>query len=256
MPASRDDTASFPQAPSVTAGRSRREPAGRSRRTLHPAVIATTALVAVGVGSAVGMAAFGNPGSPPSAARPAPAGGRPLAAPAAPGSARLDRRDGPSAPASPAGAGSATGAGAPAPAPPPAGATPGTPERSGPEAGVLDLVNQQRAQAGCKPLASEPRLVQAARGHSQDMAAHGYFDHTTPSGVGFDKRITATGYRFSTAGENIAEGQPTAASVMNSWMNSPGHRANILNCSYTQIGVGLAYAGRTPYWTQDFARPL
>jgi uncharacterized protein YkwD len=121
------------------------------------------------------------------------------------------------------------------------------------EAAVVTLVNQERAKAGCQPLRMDDRLTAAARGHSADMAARGYFDHTTPEGVSFADRITKAGYRWMAAAENIAKGQRDPASVMNSWMNSPGHRTNILNCGYKDIGVGLAYdSGKTPLWTQDF----
>ena len=89
------------------------------------------------------------------------------------------------------------------------------------------------------------------------MVARQYFDHTTPDGVSFSTRISDTGYRWSAAAENIAEGQATPAVVMQAWMTSAGHRANILNCGYRDIGVGLAYdASHTPLWTQDFASPL
>jgi uncharacterized protein YkwD len=124
------------------------------------------------------------------------------------------------------------------------------------EAQVVTLVNQQRSAAGCAALTVDSRLTAAARGHSQDMAQRNYFDHNTPEGVTPWTRITNAGYHFSTAAENIAEGQPTPAAVMDAWMNSPGHRANILNCALRNIGVGLAYNARhTPYWTQDFATP-
>jgi uncharacterized protein YkwD len=136
------------------------------------------------------------------------------------------------------------------PQPPPSGLTPA-------EAAVFAIVNQERAKAHCNPLTVDSRLTTAARRHSADMAARGYFDHATPDGVSFATRITNAGYRWSTAGENIAKGQPTAASVMKAWMNSPGHRANILNCSYRNIGIGLAYSPRRePVWTQDFAAPM
>jgi uncharacterized protein YkwD len=136
------------------------------------------------------------------------------------------------------------------PPPEPTGLTPA-------EAEVFMLVNAERAKVGCAPLTVDARLVTAARRHSADMAARGYFDHTTPDGVEFATRITNAGYRWSMAGENIAKGQPTAASVMRAWMNSPGHRANILNCKYRNIGIGLAYSpGHDPVWTQDFATPL
>jgi uncharacterized protein YkwD len=145
------------------------------------------------------------------------------------------------------------------PAPPPASAA-ASPKPTGNvamEAAVLTLVNKERAKKpGCKPLVADSRLTAAARAHSADMATHNFFDHTTPSGVAFGTRIRKAGYRFSTAGENIASGQRTPADVMKSWMNSDGHRANILNCSYRNLGVGLAYnARRVPYWTQDFAAP-
>jgi uncharacterized protein YkwD len=114
---------------------------------------------------------------------------------------------------------------------------------------VFTLVNQQRQQAGCAALKDDSRLDTAAQGHSTDMATQHYFDHTTPSGVTFDKRETAAGYP-SPGGENIAMGQTSAQQVMTDWMNSPGHRANILNCQFTAIGIGLDTNGW--YWTQDF----
>jgi uncharacterized protein YkwD len=124
------------------------------------------------------------------------------------------------------------------------------------ESQVVTLVNQERAKAGCGALTVDSRLTAAARGHSQDMAVRNYFDHNTPEGVTPWTRITNAGYHFSAAAENIAEGQITPTSVMDAWMNSPGHRANILNCSLKNIGVGLAYNARhTPYWTQDFGSP-
>ncbi|GAA0417917.1 hypothetical protein Acor_20150 [Acrocarpospora corrugata] len=119
---------------------------------------------------------------------------------------------------------------------------------------VVRLTNAERAKAGCKPLVHEARLHKAALGHSADMSAKNYFDHDSQDGRGFDDRIKATGYSFSSIGENIAQGQRTAESVMKDWMGSPGHRQNILNCDYTQIGVGYVAAGG-PYWTQDFGRP-
>ncbi|BAU87675.1 allergen V5/tpx-1 family protein [Streptomyces laurentii] len=83
------------------------------------------------------------------------------------------------------------------------------------------------------------------------MAARDFFDHTNPDGDGPGERVTATGYQWSTYGENIAKGQATAAEVMEGWMNSPGHRANILNCDFREIGIGLHTSGG-PYWTQVF----
>jgi uncharacterized protein YkwD len=125
------------------------------------------------------------------------------------------------------------------------------------EGTVLTLVNQERAKAGCARLTRDSSLAKAARAHSADMAARDYFSHTTPEGVTFGKRITNAGYRFSRAAENIAAGQSSPASVMDAWMNSSGHRANILNCNLTNLGVGVIYSTRgRPYWTQDFGTPL
>jgi uncharacterized protein YkwD len=120
-----------------------------------------------------------------------------------------------------------------------------------PDAGrqVLALVNSARANAGCAPLRYDDRLVAAAQAHSTDMATRDYFSHTTPEGVDFATRIENAGYP-NPGGENIAKGQRSADQVMQAWMNSPGHRANILNCGFTAIGVGLDTRGW--YWTQDF----
>ncbi|CAM5466217.1 hypothetical protein SXANM310S_07031 [Streptomyces xanthochromogenes] len=117
---------------------------------------------------------------------------------------------------------------------------------------VLDLVNSERGKAGCSALTSNPKLYDAALKHSQNMAAQNFFDHTDPSGAGPGERITAAGYQWSSYGENIARGQADAAAVMDSWMHSPGHRANILNCGYKEIGIGVHYGSGGPWWTQDF----
>ncbi|WP_418955705.1 sigma-70 family RNA polymerase sigma factor [Streptomyces tritici] len=116
---------------------------------------------------------------------------------------------------------------------------------------VVALVNSERAKAGCGPVTGHSLLDKAAQGHSEDMAARDFFDHTNPDGDGPGERITAAGYQWSTYGENIAKGQRTPAAVMDAWMNSPGHRANILNCSFKEIGIGIHDAGG-PYWTQVF----
>ncbi|MFJ5924939.1 sigma-70 family RNA polymerase sigma factor [Kitasatospora sp. NPDC092948] len=120
---------------------------------------------------------------------------------------------------------------------------------------VLDLVNTQRAQAGCSALRANDQLATAAQEQSDDMAARSFFDHTNPDGEGPEQRIDAAGYEWSGWGENIARGQKDAAAVMNSWMNSPGHRANILNCAFTELGVGVHQGTGGPWWTQDFGTP-
>lgn len=116
---------------------------------------------------------------------------------------------------------------------------------------VIALVNAERAKAGCGALSANATLTKAAQGHSDDMAARDYFDHTNPDGDGPGERVTAAGYPWSTYGENIAMGQSTPEQVMEGWMNSPGHRANILNCDFKEIGVGIHTSGG-PYWTQVF----
>jgi uncharacterized protein YkwD len=114
---------------------------------------------------------------------------------------------------------------------------------------IVGLVNNERADAGCDPVAEEPHLDTAAQKHSDDMSARDYFSHDTPEGVHFDERIRDAGYSKPGA-ENIAKGATSAAQVMEMWMNSSGHRANILNCSLTKLGVGVTKSGW--YWTQDF----
>ncbi|MEX0171524.1 CAP domain-containing protein [Streptomyces sp. LMG1-1-1.1] len=116
---------------------------------------------------------------------------------------------------------------------------------------VIALVNAERAKAGCGPLTANATLTKAAQGHSDDMAARDFFDHTNPDGKGPGDRVTAAGYPWSTYGENIAMGQQTPEQVMDAWMNSSGHRANILNCDFKEIGVGIHTSGG-PYWTQVF----
>jgi uncharacterized protein YkwD len=141
---------------------------------------------------------------------------------------------------------STTTSAAPAPAPPASAPAP-------PPAGQLDrvvvLVNQARVDNGCATLRVDDKLTAAASAHSADMSSRDYFSHTTPEGVTFDKRIENAGFEQPGA-ENIAKGQQSADEVMAAWMKSKGHRANILNCQLTAIGVGLATDGW--YWTQDF----
>jgi uncharacterized protein YkwD len=129
------------------------------------------------------------------------------------------------------------------------------PAATGPINEVLRLVNVERAKAGCNALTIDSRLAAAANAHSADMAANNYFSHTGRNGSQVSDRVEAAGYRWRAVAENIAKGQPTPAAVMQAWMNSSGHRANILNCRYRNIGIGLAYAGRSPVWTQNFATP-
>jgi uncharacterized protein YkwD len=132
---------------------------------------------------------------------------------------------------------------------PPSSTKPAARVASSVAAQVLDLVNVERGKADCKPLAEESHLTQAAQDYSDDMSARNFFSHDNPEGVTFDQRIKNAGNPKPGA-ENIAKGQTSAAQVMASWMNSEGHRANILNCSLTKLGVGFTKAGN--YWVQDF----
>lgn len=118
------------------------------------------------------------------------------------------------------------------------------------ETEVIRLVNVQRAQNGLAPLAENWELSRVARWKSQDMSSNGYFSHNSPTyGTPF-QMMRSFGLTYRSAGENIAYGQRTPAAVVNAWMNSSGHRANILSKSYTQIGVGYCAEGN--YWTQMF----
>ncbi|WP_233521336.1 sigma-70 family RNA polymerase sigma factor [Streptomyces triticagri] len=121
---------------------------------------------------------------------------------------------------------------------------------------VVALVNTERAKQGCGPVTANSTLHEAGRRHSADMAARDFFDHTNPDGKDPGDRITAAGYRWSTYGENIARGQQTAAQVIEGWMNSEGHRANILNCSFKEIGIGIHDGSGGPWWTQVFGAKL
>ncbi|MBY0091748.1 hypothetical protein H7S74_24445 [Priestia aryabhattai] len=116
---------------------------------------------------------------------------------------------------------------------------------------VVDLVNQEREKQGLKPLTLNKKLSDVARTKSKDMMDKGYFDHNSPTyGSPFDM-MKQFGIEYTTAGENIAKGQQSPEDVMNAWMNSDGHRKNILNPDFTEIGVGYV-KGDTTYWTQQF----
>jgi uncharacterized protein YkwD len=136
----------------------------------------------------------------------------------------------------------------PAAAAAPAAAEPADPTAEGQ---VLALVNVQRAAAGCGALTADPALAAVARAHSADMRDRGFFDHVNPDGLDPFDRAARAG--LEAHAENIAYGQPDPAAVMDSWMSSAGHRANILNCDLTRLGVGVAEGAGGPWWTQLFA---
>ncbi|MER5719098.1 CAP domain-containing protein [Streptomyces sp. NPDC002132] len=150
------------------------------------------------------------------------------------------------------GGGSASGSGGARPRSTGPDSRSGSASGGGPEAQVLALVNKERASAGCSPVTANDQLTRAADDYSDVMASSGVMSHTGPDGSTMTSRVEAAGYQWSTLGENIARGQADAASVMESWMNSPGHRANILNCSFKELGVGVHFGDGGPWWTQDF----
>ncbi|WP_240620126.1 SafA/ExsA family spore coat assembly protein [Peribacillus acanthi] len=118
---------------------------------------------------------------------------------------------------------------------------------------VVNLVNQERAKVGLPALKSDWELARVAKYKSEDMRDKNYFDHNSPTyGTPF-QMMKSFGISYSYAGENIAAGQTTAQAVMTAWMNSPGHKANILSKNFTYIGVGYAKGGSYGhYWTQQF----
>lgn len=133
--------------------------------------------------------------------------------------------------------------------------TPGKPEQEeGQDAyrnAVVDLVNAERAKAGLRPLSVDTRVAQAAQLRAQEIKKS--FSHTRPDGSSFSSALNQAGVSYSGTGENIAYGQNSPEAVMQGWMNSSGHRANILNKDYTSIGVGhYKDASGTDYWTQIF----
>ncbi|SDM49314.1 CAP domain-containing protein [Allokutzneria albata] len=120
---------------------------------------------------------------------------------------------------------------------------------------VLDLTNGHRAAAGCPALTLNPQLTASAQGHSEDMARHNYFSHTGKDGSSPGDRIARAGYHGRAWAENIAAGYRDSDIAVREWMNSPGHRRNILNCDLRELGVGyVSQPGTryTRYWTQNF----
>jgi uncharacterized protein YkwD len=135
---------------------------------------------------------------------------------------------------------------------------PVTPVLSADEQAIFNLVNQARASDGLPALTLDARLVQAARIQAQAMASLNTMSHELPAAKypTLTDRAAAVGYSFSTLGENIAAGYPSPASVMDAWMNSAGHRANILGADYVGMGVAIAYSSTgVPFYCQVFGHP-
>ena len=126
------------------------------------------------------------------------------------------------------------------------------------DADVIRFTNNERVRNGLPAFVTSARLMEAARLHAQQMAQYQRMDHTI-SGAQYptlQSRLDAVGYRYMSAAENVAWNSQTAQSVVTGWMNSPGHRANILNGGLTQIGVAMARSVKgEPYWIQVFGTP-
>ena len=124
---------------------------------------------------------------------------------------------------------------------------------TGYELDVLNLTNAERQKAGLKPFSGDyTSLNRSARAKSEDMAKNNYFSHTSPTYGDPFAMMRNFGVQYQSAGENIAKGQPTPQQVVQAWMDSPGHRANIMNSSYTHMGVGYTANNGQPCWTQQF----
>jgi uncharacterized protein YkwD len=131
---------------------------------------------------------------------------------------------------------------------------------------VLAAVNKARAGAGCSALTVNAKLVAAAKGHAKAMAEQNFFGHASKNGAKFSSRIKAQGYRFSKVAENIGAGQSAAVGIMQDWMDSAGHRKNILDCALSETGIAVVYQpddaplkgqkyAMKYYWVEVFARP-
>ncbi|MFJ8490103.1 CAP domain-containing protein [Streptomyces sp. NPDC094038] len=138
----------------------------------------------------------------------------------------------------------------PSSTPSPSSTPKATATASGVVARVVELVNAERSKVGCSALTLNTTLTKVAQAHSEDMALHRNMSHTGSDGSSPGDRITGAGYTWSAYGENVAYGYASPEQVMAAWMASPGHKANILNCTFKEIGVGLAQPDS--YWTQDF----
>ena len=126
----------------------------------------------------------------------------------------------------------------------------------GTAARMLERVNEERGREGLSPLTWCPALARAAENHSADMSARQYFEHDSPDGLEVWDRVRSESYDYESVGENIAVGQRSVTEVMDGWMDSPGHRENIMNPEFEHFGLGTVtgrYEGiRAIYWTQNF----
>jgi len=118
---------------------------------------------------------------------------------------------------------------------------------------ILQLMNAKRVEAGLQPLTLDNTLLQVARYKSDHMIQYNYFDHTNPDGTKWTDWLQTIGYKYTTAGENIAYNTYDAVELFNQWWNSPGHRANMMNSSYTKVGIGVVQGNGEFMGTQEFS---
>ncbi|MER7957398.1 CAP domain-containing protein [Streptomyces sp. NPDC096030] len=201
------------------------------------------------------------PPTGPSSPAPDPAGSATAAATGTPAGTPSPPRSAPAAPGpapKESASASAPGIQTPARAPAPEKAVVAAPEPGGGGKAaqfveqIVALANTEREKAGCSPLRADGRLHDSAQAHADDMADRDYYAHTTPEGRDAGERITAAGYTWSSWAENIHRGPKTPVETMADWMNSDGHRRNILNCSFKDLGVGVALTSNGPWWVQNF----
>ncbi|MFJ8074560.1 CAP domain-containing protein [Streptomyces sp. NPDC096176] len=124
-----------------------------------------------------------------------------------------------------------------------------------PQARIAALVNAERVKAGCPRLALDEQLQTAALAHADDMAARGYYEHVGPEGSDAGDRMKAVGYDWNRWAENLHRGPDDPTAVVADWMRSPEHRANLLNCRFTDMGVGVNFRPDGPWWVQALAAP-
>ena len=125
--------------------------------------------------------------------------------------------------------------------------------QSSPEQKILELMNAKRTEAGLEPLTIDSTLVQVARYKSNNMIQNNFFDHTNPDGTKWTNWLQTIGYKYTTTGENIAYNTSDPVELFTQWWNSPGHRANMMNASYTKVGIGVVYGNGKYMGTQTFS---
>lgn len=118
---------------------------------------------------------------------------------------------------------------------------------------ILELMNEKRTEAGLEPLTIDNTLVQVARYKSDNMIQNNFFSHTNPDGTKWTNWLQTIGYKYTTSGENIAYNTYDAVELFNQWWNSPGHRANMMNASYTKVGIGVIQGNGKYMGTQTFS---